>query len=169
MRSQYTLYDPETFEIVVEAGQIVSNKIARRLQGLRASDGRTFYEVTVISLLAQGRKKRRRGAIAQVGIYRNGSGKILVNGQPAEDYFRNNRRWRSVMLEPFQVLHLDVDRFDIVAYVRGATPDKGQRQTRAIAHALAGALAILFPEKEGILRQAGFKWTPLRRDKEVNS
>ncbi len=100
---------------------------------------------------------RRKEASARVFL-RPGSGRILVNGKPYDEYFVGAAR-RARVVEPL-LLTNTLDRFDVYATVSGG----GQTgQSDAVRHGIARALAELDPSLRPILRQHGL----LTRDPRV--
>ena len=60
---------------------------------------------------------RRKEAIAQVRLYPNGNGAIVVNGHPMEHYFSRPVD-REAILEPFRATE-NVDKFNATVVVQG--------------------------------------------------
>jgi small subunit ribosomal protein S9 len=89
---------------------------------------------------------RRKEAVARVRI-RAGSGKIVVNKRPVEEYFRAERD-RQAVRSPLEVARL-VTHYDVWANVRGGGTTG---QADAIRMGLARALAKAVPEISGELR-----------------
>lgn len=112
--------------------------------------------------MAQAAKKqnlgtgRRKTASARVFL-RSGTGKIIINGSPLDEYF-GRETTRMIVRQP--LIKLDVNsRFDVYATVEGGG-DSGQ--AGAIRHGIARAL-IDYDEESGeggswrsTLRKAGF-------------
>lgn len=100
---------------------------------------------------------RRKEASARV-ILRPGSGQIVINGRPLEQYFVGvARRYR--VLEPLKITNTE-GRFDVYATVRGG----GQSgQADAVRHGIARALLALDPNLRPVLREHGL----LTRDPRV--
>ncbi|MDR5709622.1 MAG: 30S ribosomal protein S9 [Armatimonadota bacterium] len=100
---------------------------------------------------------RRKEASARVFL-RPGSGRILVNGTPYDEYFVGMAQ-RARVIEPL-LLTNTLDRFDVYATVSGG----GQTgQSDAVRHGIARALAELDPSLRPLLRQHGL----LTRDPRV--
>lgn len=78
---------------------------------------------------------RRKEAVARVRLF-PGSGKILVNGKPAEEYFPR-RPLQAMLQEPLKAANAE-GRFDIVATVTGGGTSG---QAGAIRHGIARALS----------------------------
>jgi len=93
---------------------------------------------------------RRKEATARVWI-KTGSGAMLVNGRPLDEYFG---RETSIMIinQPLQVLE-QVSKVDMTVNVRGGGLSG---QAGAIRHGLSRALARLNPEFRSPLKKAGF-------------
>ena len=97
---------------------------------------------------------RRKTAVARVTLT-EGSGKIIINGRPFEDYFPTLPLQNQV-LAPFQETNL-VNKFDVKATVKGSGLPG---QAGAIKLGVARALTAMDPELRGKLKLAGH----LRRD-----
>ena len=93
---------------------------------------------------------RRKEATARVWI-KPGTGAMLVNGRPLDEYFG---RETSIMIinQPLQVLE-QVSKVDMTVNVRGGGLSG---QAGAIRHGLSRALARLNPEFRSPLKKAGF-------------
>lgn len=78
---------------------------------------------------------RRKESIARV-ILTSGSGKMLVNGKPADEYFPR-KPLQAMLREPFKAANAE-GRFDIVATVVGGGISG---QAGAVRHGIARALA----------------------------
>ncbi|MDQ9171358.1 30S ribosomal protein S9 [Oxalobacteraceae bacterium R-40] len=93
---------------------------------------------------------RRKSAVARVFI-KSGSGKITVNGKPANEYF-SRETGLMVIRQPLELTN-NVERFDIMVNVNGGG-ESGQ--AGAVRHGITRALidydAALKPE----LSKAGF-------------
>jgi len=93
---------------------------------------------------------RRKSAVARVFI-KSGSGKIVVNGKPAGEYF-SRETGLMVIRQPLELTN-NVERFDIMVNVHGGG-ESGQ--AGAVRHGITRALidydAALKPE----LSKAGF-------------
>jgi small subunit ribosomal protein S9 len=77
---------------------------------------------------------RRKTAVARVRLA-TGSGKVLVNGRPLENYFLTETL-RGVVLQPLNVTETAA-RFDIQVNVKGGGP---AGQAGAVRHGIARAL-----------------------------
>jgi small subunit ribosomal protein S9 len=93
---------------------------------------------------------RRKAAVARVRL-RPGTGQILVNRRPIEDYFPSATH-RMIITEPLRV----VDKTE--TYDVDATMDGGgvSGQAGALRHGIARALIALDPEARPSLKKAGF-------------
>jgi small subunit ribosomal protein S9 len=93
---------------------------------------------------------RRKAAVARVR-FRPGTGQVLVNKRPIEDYFPSATH-RMVITEPLRL----VDKLE--AYDIDATMDGGgvSGQAGALRHGIARALIALEPEVRAPLKRAGF-------------
>ena len=93
---------------------------------------------------------RRKEATARVWV-KSGTGAMLVNGRPLNEYFG---RETSIMIinQPLQVLE-QVAKVDMTVNVRGGGLSG---QAGAIRHGLSRALARLNPEFRPPLKKAGF-------------
>jgi small subunit ribosomal protein S9 len=93
---------------------------------------------------------RRKEATARVWV-KSGTGAMLVNGRPLDEYFG---RETSIMIinQPLQVLEQG-GKVDMTVNVRGGGLSG---QAGAIRHGLSRALARLNPEFRSPLKKAGF-------------
>lgn len=93
---------------------------------------------------------RRKEATARVWV-KNGTGAMLVNGRPLNEYFG---RETSIMIinQPLQVLE-QMNKVDMTVNVRGGGLSG---QAGAIRHGLSRALARLNTEFRSPLKKAGF-------------
>ncbi len=100
---------------------------------------------------------KRKNAIAKVWLS-SGTGKITVNGKPADEYLK--RAILGVIInQPFGITETE-GKFDIDCTVLGGGLSG---QAGAIKHAISIALQLLNPELRGVLKAAGF----LTRDSRV--
>lgn len=79
---------------------------------------------------------RRKNAVARVRLL-PGSGRIIVNGKPAEEYFPR-LALQTTLRQPLEVTET-AGRFDVVANVRGGGV---AGQAGAVRHGIARALAV---------------------------
>lgn len=93
---------------------------------------------------------RRKQSVARVRI-KPGSGKILINKRPAEDYF--GRKTSQVIIRQPLVLTNNQERFDVFVNVDGGGLSG---QAGAVRHGLTRALLEFDPELRTILKKAGF-------------
>jgi small subunit ribosomal protein S9 len=93
---------------------------------------------------------RRKEATARVWV-KTGSGNMIVNGRPLNEYFG---RETSIMIinQPLQVLE-QMNKVDMTVNVRGGGLSG---QAGAIRHGLSRALTRLNPEFRSPLKKAGF-------------
>jgi small subunit ribosomal protein S9 len=93
---------------------------------------------------------RRKEATARVWV-KSGTGAMLVNGRPLNEYFG---RETSIMIinQPLQVLE-QLNKVDMTVNVRGGGLSG---QAGAIRHGLSRALSRLNPEFRPPLKKAGF-------------
>ena len=97
---------------------------------------------------------RRKSSVARTWI-KPGTGKVVINGKPVEDYFKINIT-RRIMLQPLVLTNLAED-FDVQATVKGGGYSG---QAGAIRHGITRALILANPELRTQLKRAGF----VRRD-----
>lgn len=93
---------------------------------------------------------RRKTATARVYL-KPGTGRILVNNKPLDEYF-GRKTARMVVRQPLQTAEAE-DRFDIVVKVAGGG---GSGQAGAIRHGITRALMEYDGELRPSLRRAGF-------------
>lgn len=93
---------------------------------------------------------RRKTSTARVYL-KPGSGRILVNRRPLDEYFGRETA-RMIVRQPIEVAQLD-DQLDFKVTVRGGG---GSGQAGAIRHGIARALVEYDSELKGPLRAAGF-------------
>ncbi|MDO6384677.1 MULTISPECIES: 30S ribosomal protein S9 [Uliginosibacterium] len=93
---------------------------------------------------------RRKTAVARVFI-KAGSGKIVVNGKPLDEFF-SRETGRMVVRQPLQLTETS-DRFDIMVNVNGGG-ESGQ--AGAVRHGITRALIDFSPELKPALKKAGF-------------
>ena len=100
---------------------------------------------------------RRKEAVAQVRLY-PGTGNIVVNGKPAEQYFSREIDLLQARA-PLQTVGM-AERFSVMVRVVGGGITG---QAEAVRHGIARALLEADPELRPALRKAGF----LTRDARV--
>ncbi|HPR06825.1 MAG TPA: 30S ribosomal protein S9 [Denitromonas sp.] len=93
---------------------------------------------------------RRKSAVARVFI-KAGSGNIVVNGKPVDQFF-SRETGRMIVRQPL-VLTSNETTFDIMVNVDGGG-ESGQ--AGAVRHGITRALIDYNPELKGDLRRAGF-------------
>ena len=92
---------------------------------------------------------RRKTAVARTRVYR-GSGQILVNGVPYEEYF-SRATLQLVIRQPLR-LTKNQGKFDIKINVDGGGMTG---QAEAVRHGISRALIKLDPELRPVLKRAG--------------
>jgi small subunit ribosomal protein S9 len=92
---------------------------------------------------------RRKTSIARVWI-RPGTGRIVVNRRPFEDYFPRETN-RMIIEQPFQITNT-VGQFDVLVNVGGGGPTG---QAGAVRHGLARALTTFDDKLRSPLKKAG--------------
>lgn len=100
---------------------------------------------------------RRKNAIARVYL-RPGTGNIVVNNRPLEDYF-GRATSRMVVMQPFELTQT-TGRFDAHVRVQGGGLSG---QAGALKHGISRALLEVDPTYRSVLKSAGF----LTRDSRV--
>jgi small subunit ribosomal protein S9 len=93
---------------------------------------------------------KRKNAVARTRLYQ-GTGQILINNRPYEDYFP--RKTLQMIVQQALKLTKNADKFDIKVNVAGGGV-AGQAQ--AVRHGIARALLLVDPELRGTLKRAGF-------------
>ncbi|GAA5169008.1 30S ribosomal protein S9 [Viridibacterium curvum] len=93
---------------------------------------------------------RRKTAIARVFI-KAGSGKIVVNGKPLDQFF-SRETGRMIVRQPLELTQ-NVDRFDIMVNVTGGG-ESGQ--AGAVRHGITRALIDFDAALKSPLKKAGF-------------
>jgi len=93
---------------------------------------------------------KRKNAVARTRISQ-GTGTILVNGRPYEEYFP--RKTLQMIVQQALKLTKTFEKFDIKINVAGGGV-AGQAQ--AVRHGIARALLAFDPELRGTLKRAGF-------------
>jgi small subunit ribosomal protein S9 len=92
---------------------------------------------------------RRKTSVARVWI-RPGTGRIVINRRPFEDYFPRETL-RMIIAQPFQVTNT-VGQFDMLVNVGGGGPTG---QAGAVRHGLSRALATFDDKMRSPLKKAG--------------
>ena len=92
---------------------------------------------------------RRKSSVARVFL-KAGSGKIVVNDKPVDEYF-SRKTGRMIVRQPL-VLTDNIGKFDIMVNVAGGG-ESGQ--AGAVRHGITRALIDLDAEMKPVLKQAG--------------
>jgi small subunit ribosomal protein S9 len=92
---------------------------------------------------------RRKNAIARIRMS-PGTGKVVVNGRPFDEYFKTTNLQNTV-LQPFEVAKV-VNQFDVAANAHGGGPNG---QAGALRLAVARALTEANPEFRTLLKPEG--------------
>jgi small subunit ribosomal protein S9 len=93
---------------------------------------------------------KRKTSIARVWL-RPGTGKIVVNERPFDDYFKRQTS-RMVINQPFELTQT-IGRFDTFARVSGGGLSG---QAGAVKHGISKALTAVDPGHRSVLKSAGF-------------
>ena len=93
---------------------------------------------------------KRKTAVARVWLA-PGSGKVLVNEKPADEYFERETS-RMIMRQALELIEV-VDQYDVWATVQGGGHSA---QAEAMRHGIARALIAIDPERRSAIKRAGF-------------
>jgi len=93
---------------------------------------------------------KRKTAVARIWL-QPGSGAILVNGRPADEYFERLTS-RMVARQSLELLE-SADKYDIRATVAGGGHSA---QAEAVRHGISRALIAEDPERRKVLKRAGY-------------
>ncbi|MEF2145546.1 MAG: 30S ribosomal protein S9 [Desulfovibrionaceae bacterium] len=93
---------------------------------------------------------RRKESVARTRIIHGGTGRILVNNRPVDEYFPR-KALQMIILQPLKIVRLQ-DKVDIKVTCSGGGLS-GQAQ--AIRHGIARALQEFDPEMRSALKRAG--------------
>ena len=93
---------------------------------------------------------KRKNAVARTRLFQ-GTGQILINDRPYEEYFP--RKTLQMIVQQALKLTKTADKFDIKVKVCGGGV-AGQAQ--AVRHGISRALLEMDPELRGTLKRAGF-------------
>ncbi|OGF54156.1 MAG: 30S ribosomal protein S9 [Candidatus Fraserbacteria bacterium RBG_16_55_9] len=97
---------------------------------------------------------RRKESVARVYLAK-GEGQVVVNGRPAEEYFRadsySKERFKQVALRPFTLTDT-LGKYDVKARIRGGGPTG---QLEALRLGIARALLGVNPEFRKVLKGEG--------------
>ncbi|HET8645541.1 MAG TPA: 30S ribosomal protein S9 [Vicinamibacteria bacterium] len=94
---------------------------------------------------------KRKSAIARVHL-RPGSGQIVLNDRPLDEYFGGLETLKVVVKQPF-VITETLDKFDVVATLDGGGVAS---QAGAMRHGISRALCVFNVELRKRLKKAGF-------------
>ena len=86
---------------------------------------------------------KRKTAIAQVRLYQDAGGPIIINGKPMDEYFGWST-WQGVVNDAFRVSNT-TNRFRVVVKVLGGGVNA---QAEAVRHGIARALGVLRRDAE---------------------
>jgi small subunit ribosomal protein S9 len=93
---------------------------------------------------------RRKTASAQVRLFLEGTGKVIVNGRPIEKYFDVDRA--AIAVQPLKLTSIGKDN-DVSVLCKGGGVNS---QAEAMRHGLARVLILLDPELNGAIRAKGW-------------
>lgn len=111
------------------------------MQAVDTTGGRAMYWGT----------GRRKSAIARVRLV-PGSGQLIVNGRPGDNYFGYNANYLSVAKAPLETLGLESEYDILVKAIGGGLTG----QSDAIRLGVARALCQLDPENRSPLKSEGY-------------
>jgi small subunit ribosomal protein S9 len=94
---------------------------------------------------------RRKTAVAQVRLYKNGSGDVVVNNVPAIDFFKKEENL-NILLQPLKTVSKLKD-FNFSIVVKGGGIFG---QLEAARHGISRALIEFDPELKDMLKTSGF-------------
>jgi small subunit ribosomal protein S9 len=100
---------------------------------------------------------KRKTAIARTWL-KSGSGQIIVNNRPVEDYFPTETM-RAKLMEPLKITNM-LDSFNVTVNVKGGGISG---QVGAVRHGITKALIFADPDLRMPLKKAGF----IKRDPRV--
>lgn len=104
---------------------------------------------------------RRKTATARIHL-KGGKGSVVINDKSAAEYFANSKYALTKLRQPFAVLDLDGNKYDISVHVNGGGQDG---QVEAIRLAIAKALSVMNEDYKSTLKRADLL-TRDPRDKE---
>ena len=93
---------------------------------------------------------RRKTATARVRLHAGGSGQLLVNGQPYQEYFNREVDWNNLVM-PLKLTRTEAQ-FDVTVLVEGGGVTG---QSEAVRMGISRALLKVDPEFRSSLRKAG--------------
>jgi small subunit ribosomal protein S9 len=108
---------------------------------------RSEYTMAVDTYYSTGRRKTSSARV----YLRRGSGRILVNRRPLDEYFGRETS-RMLVRQPLEAANMG-DQFDVTVTVHGGGPNG---QAGAIRHGITRALIAYDDSLKGGLRRAGF-------------
>lgn len=94
---------------------------------------------------------RRKHSVARVRLV-PGEGKIVVNGQDFDEYFRNSITLKQIVKQPLVVTGTE-GQYDVLVNVHGGG---FSGQAGAIRHGISRALLEVDPEFRPVLKRGGF-------------
>lgn len=94
---------------------------------------------------------RRKRSVARVRLV-PGEGKIVVNGQDFDEYFRNSITLKQIVKQPLVVTGTE-GQYDVLVNVHGGG---FSGQAGAIRHGISRALLEVDPEFRPVLKRGGF-------------
>ena len=103
---------------------------------------------------------RRKTATARVRLHSDGSGQLVVNGQPYQEYFGRDVDWNNLVM-PLKLTQTEAQ-FDVTVLVEGGGITG---QSEAVRMGISRALLKFDPEFRSMLRKAGIL-TRAAREKE---
>ena len=92
---------------------------------------------------------RRKSATARIRL-KSGKGAVVINGQPAAEYFADSKYLLNKLVQPFVVLDL-TDKYDVSVVVTGGGH---VGQIEAISLGIAKALVVMNPDLKSTLKRA---------------
>src|ERR1700691_5631042 len=92
---------------------------------------------------------KRKTAVARIWL-KAGTGTIVVNGMPCDDYFERETS-RMIVRQTFELLEAQ-DQFDVWATCAGGGK---AAQADAMRHGISRALIALDPEERSVIKKAG--------------
>jgi len=153
-------YNPKTWEVFLRAGETMDQAVVDRLEILGLAEAEAelqdlpMGDEVLERWVGWGRYK---SAVAQA-VLRRGSGELRVNGKPVWEYFGEAPGKARDFLR--RLLELDVAKqvlgeMEGIVRVEGSSPTT-MRQAKAVAHAVARALADYNSGWKELLKQVGF-------------
>lgn len=94
---------------------------------------------------------RRKTSTARVRLLPGGTGKVLINEKPINEYFERQALVMMAM-QPFEVTD-NVGKFDVIVNVKGGGKSG---QAGAVRHGISRALLQMSPDLKPILKKSGF-------------